>query len=84
MNEKSAFSEAKTRTPKGNARERERIVMDKMEELLSLPDERDFMEALVKFLNLAPGEPHFEEALAVWRSLQKQPFHPQKQRIPRL
>lgn len=84
MEEKSAFSEAKTRTSKGNARERERIVMDKMELLLSFTDERDFIEGLVKFLNLAPGEPRFQAALNVWRSLQKQPSRPRKQKTRRL
>lgn len=85
MEEKSAFSEAKTRTPKGNARERERIVMDKMEALLSLGDERDFTESLVSVLGLAPGEPRFEAALSVWRSLQKQqPSRPRKRQTRRL
>ena len=58
-------------------------VMDKMEDLLSLRDERDFMEGLTEFLELTPGEPRFEAALAVWRSLQTQPSHRRRPRTLR-
>jgi hypothetical protein len=79
MKTKSAFNEAKPLTAEAGVKAREREVMDKMEEMLGLLDERDFMEALSEFLELTPGEPRFEAALEVWRSLQKQPSHPQKQ-----
>jgi hypothetical protein len=73
MKTESAFHEAKPLTAKAAARAREREVMDKMDDMLSLRDERDFKEALTEFLELTPGEPRYEAALAVWRSLQTQP-----------
>lgn len=84
MKTKSAFNEAKPLTAKAGVIAREREVMDKMEELLCLRDERDFKEALTEFLELTPGEPHYEAALAVWRSLQKQPSRPRKPQTPPL
>jgi hypothetical protein len=79
MKTKSAFNEAKPLTAKAGVKAREREIMDKMEEMLGLLDERDFKEALTEFLELTPGEPRFEAALTVWRSLQKQPSYPRKQ-----
>jgi hypothetical protein len=84
MKTKSAFNEAKPLTAKAGVKARERELMDKMEEMLDLRDERDFKEALTEFLELTPGEPHYEEALSVWRSLQKRPSHPRKPQTPLL
>lgn len=81
MKTKTAFHEAKPLTAKAGVRAREREVMDKMEDLLALRDERDFMEGLTEFLELTPGEQRYEAALAVWRSLQTQPSHQRKRQI---
>lgn len=84
MKTKSAFEEAKPLTAKAAADARRRAVMDKMEELLEFTEENDFKEALTEFLELTPGEPHYEAALAVWRSLKTQPSRPRKPRTPPL
>ena len=81
MKTKSAFNEARPLTAKAGVRAREREVMAKMDDLLALRDERDFIEGLTEFLELTPGEPRFEAALVVWRSLQTQPSHPRKRKI---
>jgi hypothetical protein len=69
----TAFREARTLTPAAAAKARADAVMRKMEELMTLRDERDFIEGLSEFLELKPGEPRYEAALKIWRSSQPKP-----------
>jgi hypothetical protein len=67
MGEERPFDIAKPRTPKGEARVRERVTMDAMGILMAIQEEEKFKEALYRFYRIMPGEPRYEEALAVWR-----------------
>jgi hypothetical protein len=70
MKKKSAFSEARPRTAKGEILMRERIEMDAMRTLTAVADEAKFKEALITIYKLKPGEPRYDAALAAWREAQ--------------
>ena len=70
MKPKSAFSEAKARTAKGNARFREKLANEKVEDLLGMGDVDVFVESLLAF-GLKRGELRFAQALAAWRESQR-------------
>jgi hypothetical protein len=72
MKPRSAFSEAKPRSAKGNVRLREQLANEKVDELLSMGDEASFIESISIF-GIKHGEPRFEAALAAWRESQKRP-----------
>jgi hypothetical protein len=56
MPEKSAFNVAKTRTPKSEARARERLVMSAMDILMATGTIEEFNEAL-DIYGIKPGDP---------------------------
>ncbi len=68
MREERPFEVAKTRTPKGAARAREKIIMAKMAELLKESTEASFKEKLENSFGIKPGSPQFDAALKAWRS----------------
>jgi hypothetical protein len=70
MKKKIPFEIAKHRTPKGEARARERVTMDAMGMLTAIEDEEKFKDALTSLYRIKPGEPRFESALAAWREAQ--------------
>ena len=71
MKKRSAFSEARPRTAKGDVLLRERAAMDAMRALTQVEDESKFKE-LLKMMryNLKPGQPEYEAALIAWREAQ--------------
>jgi len=66
---KSPFDEAKPRTSRSEARQREIKVMKAMEELADIADEEEFKKKLAERFDILPGHPRFEKALATWRGL---------------
>jgi len=67
MREEKPFDIAKPRTPKGEARVRERVAIDAMRTLIEIDDEGTFKEALSRFYGIKPGESRYEAALKAWR-----------------
>lgn len=66
MGEPSAFDQSKPKSPKAAAEARERMVQQKVRELMRCNDEADFIEGIRLLLQLAPGNPDYEAALAAW------------------
>ena len=69
MRKEKPFDVAKQRTPKGEARVRERVAMDAMRTLTEIGDEETFKEALYLY-GIKPGESRYDAALRAWRSAQ--------------
>ena len=67
MRKERSFDIARPRTPKDEARVRERVTMDAMGMLMAIQDEEKFKEALSSLYRIMPGEPRYEAALAAWR-----------------
>ena len=67
MRKDRPFDVAKPRTPKGEARVRERVAMDAMRTLTEIGDEETFKEILNRVYGIKPGEPRYEAALRAWR-----------------
>lgn len=67
MRKEKPFDVAKPRTPKGEARVRERVVMDAMRTLIEIGDEEAFKDILIRVYGIKPGEPRYEAALRAWR-----------------
>jgi hypothetical protein len=65
------FHEAKPRTPKGEARQREIKTMKAMEELINLGDEGEYTQILAEEYGIVPGHPKYEKAMATWREIQR-------------
>ena len=72
MKKVSAFNEAKPRTPKGEARQREIAAMMAMADLNNLDDEEEYKRALAEVYGILPGHPRFDKAIATWRALQRE------------
>ena len=66
---RTPFDQARPRTPKGEAKLRERIVMDEMRALTAVADEAKFKELLASY-GLKPEQPEYAAALAAWREAQ--------------
>ena len=71
MKKRIAFNEAKPRTPKGEARQREVKVMRAMEELVEIADEDEFKRRLAERFGILPGDPRYQKAIATWRDLRR-------------
>jgi hypothetical protein len=71
MKKQSDFNEAKPRTPKGEARQREIKAMKAMEELSNLGDEGEYRRVLAEEYGIVPGHPKYEKAMATWREIQR-------------
>jgi len=71
MDKPSAFNEAKPRTPKAEARQRENRVMKAMAELSELADEAEYQRILAEIYGIVPGHPRYEKAMTTWRELQR-------------
>jgi hypothetical protein len=69
MKKTSPFDEAKPRTPKGEARQREIKAMRAMEELVDIGDEEEYKRRLAERFGILPGDPKYQKALATWREL---------------
>jgi hypothetical protein len=67
MAEERPFNFAKPRTPKGEARVREKIMLEKMSSLLSESTEESFKEKLEIAFGIRPGSPQFDAVLKAWR-----------------
>jgi len=65
------FDIARPRTPKDEARVRERVTMDAMGILLEIGDEESFKESL-RIYGMMPGQPRYEAALTIWRETQSE------------
>jgi len=71
MKKQSTFHQAKPRTPKGEARQREIKAMKAMEELSNLGDEDEYKRILAEVYGIRPGHPGYDKAMATWRELQR-------------
>jgi hypothetical protein len=71
MKKPSVFNDAKPRTPKGEARQREIKTMKAMEELSNLGEEDEFRRLLAENYGILPGHPRYEKAMATWRELKR-------------
>ena len=71
MKRQSAFNEAKPRTPKGEARQREIKAMKAIEELSDLGEEDEFKRILAEDYGILPGHPRYAKAMAAWRELRR-------------
>jgi hypothetical protein len=72
MKKPSAFNEAKPRTPKSEARQREIKTMRAMRELSNLSDEDEYRRILAEDYGIVPGHPKYEKAITAWRELQRE------------
>jgi hypothetical protein len=71
MRKPSAFNEAKPRTPKGEARQREVKALKLMQELSDICDENEFKNILAERFGIVPGHPQYENAMATWKEVQR-------------
>lgn len=71
MKKPHAFNEAKPRTPKGEARQREIKAMKAMEDFSNLGGEDEFKRTLEEVYGIVPGHPRYDKAMATWRELQR-------------
>jgi hypothetical protein len=72
MTEKpSPFNEARPRTPRGEARQRENKAMKAMQDLLNLNEEEAFRQSLAVRFGIVPGNPKYDRILATWRELRR-------------
>jgi hypothetical protein len=62
MKKPAVFNDAKPRTPKGEARQREIKTMKAMEELSNLGEEDEFRRLLAENYGILPGHPRYEKA----------------------
>ena len=69
MRKERPFDIAKPRSPKGEARVRERVALDAMSVLTEIGDKETFKKALLLY-GIKPGESRYEAALSAWRSAQ--------------
>jgi len=74
MKKPSTFHEAKPRTPRGEARQREIKATNSMEELSKVGDEDEYKRILAEVYGILPGHPRYERAMATWRELQSGKF----------
>jgi hypothetical protein len=72
MKRPSAFNEAKPRTPRGEARQRELQTMRDIEKLSNIRDEEEYKLSLAELYGIVPGHPRYEKAMAIWRELQRE------------
>jgi hypothetical protein len=66
MEDPSAFDEAKPRTYKQEAEARRRQNERKILQLMRIPDQVSFEQALVERFGLKPETPEYAAALAAW------------------
>ena len=59
MKKTSSFDEAKPRTPKGEARQREIKAMRAMDELAEIGDEEEYKRRLAERFGILPGHPRY-------------------------
>lgn len=71
MKKTSAFQEAKPRTPKAEARKRERKIMEAMSHLLDLDDEETLKRELSERFGIKPGNPRYQQAMATWAEIRR-------------
>ena len=71
MKKPSAFEEAKPRTPKAEARNPERKIMDAMADLLDLDDEETYKRVLAEKFGIKPGNPRYQQAIATWAEIRR-------------
>jgi hypothetical protein len=69
---RSPFHEAKPRTPRGEARQREIKTMREIEKLSNIRDEDEYRSTLAELYEIVPGHPRYEKAMAAWRKLQRE------------
>jgi len=67
----SDFDEARPRTPKNEARQREIKAKKAMRELTDLDDEGEYKRILAEKYGIVPGHSRYEKAIAAWRELQR-------------
>ena len=71
MKKTSPFHEAKPRTSKSAARQREAKTMEAMADLADLGDEDEYKQILAENFGIRPGHPKYEKAIATWREIQR-------------
>jgi len=63
----SLFEEDKPRTHRAGVRQREKILMRKLSELLQTEDEAELIQALEQDFNIPRGDKRFDQILKIWR-----------------
>lgn len=71
MKKTHPFHEAKPRTSKSAARQREAKAMEAMADLAALGDEEEYKKMLEELFEIKPGHPRYEKAMATWREIQR-------------
>jgi hypothetical protein len=71
MRKTSPFEEARPRTPRGEARQREAQMKKDIDRLSDIHDEEEYKLSLAKLYGIVPGHPRYEAAMAIWRELQR-------------
>ena len=71
MKKDSPFHEAKPRTSKSAARQREAKAMEVMADLANLGDEEEYKKMLAELFEIKPGHPRYEKAMTTWREIQR-------------
>ena len=61
------FEDSRPRTSRAEARQRERRLQKKLEQLLQAGDEETFVAGLKEDFGIAPEHPKFKEMLTIWR-----------------
>jgi hypothetical protein len=72
MKKSRPFDEAKPRTPRGEARQREIEAASAIEDLLRLHDEGAFLQRLAEHYGIMPGHPRYDRIIAIWREYQRE------------
>jgi hypothetical protein len=67
MKKSSIFNEAKPRTPRGEARQRENDAARAIEDLLQINDEGKFKQNLTEHYGIVPGSPKYDQIMSIWR-----------------
>ncbi len=67
----SDFNEARPRTPKGEARQREIKAKRAIRDLSNLEDEGEYKRILAEKYGIIPGRPRYEKAIAAWKEVQR-------------
>jgi hypothetical protein len=71
MKKSRPFDEAKPRTPKSEARQREIQTARDIARLLNLEDEEEYKTSLEELYGITPGHPRYDKAMAAWQDFQR-------------
>jgi hypothetical protein len=67
INSVDDYQKSGPKTPKASSRERERDTLRRMERLLEIDSEREFIEELRNEAGVDPNHPKFKQMITIWR-----------------